>query len=266
MAKPAKKLYKKYQTKSPKLQLLKRKKVRRKLAAETHRLTKRFVCETDRRGHTRPDNRSPLELVVDASEGFVPLWAANSTLRWKFNESSMQVWANSEEIKTYIRTLFGIAVQAWGEAAPVRFTEKSDTWDFEIFLRSSNNCSLSGCTLASAFFPDGGRHGLYLYPVMFDQSPKEQVDTLIHEIGHVFGLRHFFAQISETAWASEIFGAHDKFTIMNYGELSELTDQDKADLTKLYHMAWSGELADVNGTPIRFMRPYHTAGLVEGCP
>ena len=41
---------------------------------------------------------------------------------------------------------------------------------------------------------------------MFAQNRKEQVDTFIHEIGHVFGLRHFFANISETAWPSEIFG------------------------------------------------------------
>ena len=52
---------------------------------------------------------------------------------------------------------------------------------------------------------------------MFTQSPEEQVETLIHEIGHVFGLRHFFAQLSETAWASEVFGTHDPLSIMNYG-------------------------------------------------
>ena len=46
---------------------------------------------------------------------------------------------------------------------------------------------------------------------------NEQVETLVHEIGHVFGLRHIFALISETEWPAEIFGKQVKFSIMNYG-------------------------------------------------
>jgi len=30
------------------------------------------VCETDNRGHATPENRSPIEIVVDATEGFIP--------------------------------------------------------------------------------------------------------------------------------------------------------------------------------------------------
>jgi hypothetical protein len=73
-------------------------------------------------------------------------------------------------------------------------------------MRTGDNCTPSGCVLASAFFPDSGRHQLVLYPKMFSQSKKEQIETLIHEIGHIFGLRHFFANVSETVWPSEIFG------------------------------------------------------------
>ena len=92
---------------------------------------------------------------------------------------------------------------------------------------------------------------------MFEQPEKEQVDTLAHELGHVFGLRHFFAQISESRWPSEIFGVHRPFTIMNYGANSELTDDDKVDLKKLYLSVWSGQLAEINGTPIQLVRPFH---------
>jgi hypothetical protein len=95
---------------------------------------------------------------------------------------------------------------------------------------------------------------------MFKQIRKEQVDTLIHETGHIFGLRHFFANVTETAWPSKVFGKHDKFTIMNYGHDSELTDYDKSDLKRLYKMAWSGELENINGTPIRLIKPFHTIG------
>jgi hypothetical protein len=47
---------------------------------------------------------------------------------------------------------------------------------------------------------------------------------------------------------------------MNYGTNSTLTDADKSDLRRLYELAWSGQLTQINGTPIRFMKPFHTSG------
>lgn len=161
-----------------------------------------------------------------------------------------------EAAKSAIRELFGEALLAWGDSTPVKFTEKNDAWDFEIVVREQDRCSANGCVLASAFFPDAGRHELVFYPTLFSQSRTEQIETIIHELGHVFGLRHFFANISETAWASEIFGEHNEFSIMNYGPKSVLTDADKRDLKRLYELVWSGELTEINGTPIRLMRPW----------
>jgi hypothetical protein len=84
----------------------------------------------------------------------------------------------------------------------------------------------------------------------------------VHEIGHIFGLRHFFANVGETAFPSQIFGTHNAFSIMNYGAKSELTEIDRSDLTLLYREAWSGRLTNVNGTPIRFVRPFSTLAAV----
>jgi hypothetical protein len=218
------------------------------------------VCATENRGHKTPEGRSPLEIVVDASEGFVPLWARNTTLRWRFNERSMRNFQNPAAAKAAIRQLFGEALLSWGDSAPVRFSEKSDLWDFEIVMRSTDDCDSNGCVLASAFFPDGGRHRLTIYPKMFSQTRAEQVETMVHEIGHVFGLRHFFALVSEGAWPAKVFGAHKPFSIMNYGSKSVLTKADKADLKRLYQLAWSGALPHVNGTPVRFMRAFSATG------
>jgi hypothetical protein len=225
-----------------------------------HVIRKGVRCDTETRGHGTPRGRSPLEIVVDASEGFIPLWAKGTTLRWRFRESSLQSFQNPEAAKAGIEKLLGEAILAWGDAAPVKFAKRDDSWDFEIVMRQGDDCNISGCVLASAFFPDAGRHKLLLYPKMFTQDKKEQVETLIHEIGHAFGLRHFFAQVSETAWPSRIFGKHNKFSIMNYGKDSKLSKADRADLSKLYQRAWAGQLTQINGTPIRFVKPFHTIG------
>lgn len=215
------------------------------------------VCITDSLGHSTPGNKNPLKLVVDASEGFIPLWQPGVSLRWKFNSASLALFEASEDLKNYIRQLMAAAIYAWDSAAPVKFVEHNGVCDFEIFVSPQDSCSFNGCTLASAFFPGGGQQRVYIYPQMFQQSEKEQVETMIHEFGHIFGLRHFFAQISESEWPSEIFGKHEHFTIMNYGDNSVLTEQDIKDLRLLYSQAWRGELTAINGTPIKLVAPYH---------
>jgi hypothetical protein len=223
----------------------------------------RVICDTDRRGYPTPQGRSPLDLVVDASEGFIPLWTAGTVLRWRFRERSMDYFQDPVAAKTEIRSLLAEALLAWGSAAPVTFKHDLDLWDFEIVMRPTDQCNAFGCVLASAFFPDGGRHALELYPKMFTQDRTEQVETFIHEVGHIFGLRHFFADVREGAWPSEIFGRHNKFSIMNYGEFSELTTADKEDLTRLYQSVWSGDLTHINGTPIQLVTSYSALAPVN---
>jgi hypothetical protein len=227
---------------------------------EVHVFGNGFRCDTETRGHATPQGRSPLEIVVDASEGFIPLWTKDTTLRWRFRESTMKYFKSPGTAKAEIRKLLGEALLAWGDAAPVQFAERTDVSDFEIVMKKNDDCDANGCVLASAFFPDSGRHQLTIYPKMFTQVRQEQVETLIHEIGHVFGLRHFFALISETSFPAQIFGTHKPFSIMNYGSQSVLTADDKSDLKRLYQLVWSGELTQINGTPIKLVKAFHTIG------
>lgn len=225
-------------------------------ASLTHVYGKRRRCITDTRGFVTPDNLSMTELRVDTHSGFVPLWAPGVTLRWRFDERSMMAFSDPGAAKAEIRSLFGEALVAWGNAAPVRFTEQRDAYDFEIVYTGSDDCDSSGCVLAASFFPDGGRHKFFLYPKMLEQVRKEQVETFEHEAGHIFGLRHWFANISETEWSSAVFGSNGKFTIMNYGANSRLTKADRRDLAKLYSLVWQGRLTEINGTPIRLFKPF----------
>jgi hypothetical protein len=194
--------------------------------SEYHYLGPGIICDTGSRGYAMPHGRSAREIFVNAPEGFIPLWEKDTILHWRFQERSFDHFLRPEAAEEEVKKLLGDALMEWGTAAPVKFTEDNDLWDFEIVMKQGDECNPSGCVLASAFFPDSGRHELVLYPRMFTQSRKEQVDTFIHELGHVFGLRHFFADISETEWPAEHFGKRRKFSIMNYGALSELTKTD----------------------------------------
>jgi hypothetical protein len=166
------------------------------------------------------------------------------------------VFSDVEGAKAALRGLLAKALLAWGDAAPIKLSEQEERWDFEIEIVREDNCDPTGCVLASAFFPDGGRHRLRLYPKLFSQTLDDAVRTLVHEIGHTFGLRHFFALVSETAVPALVYGEHKPFSIMNYGDESVLTEADKLDLKRLYELVWSGELREINGTPIKQVRPF----------
>lgn len=220
-----------------------------------------FVCDTERRGYATPHNKSPIELMIEATEGFIPLWDKDVTLRWRFQERSLARYRNPEAVKQVVRDLMRDALRAWGPAVPVRFSEQAEAWDFEISIREADRCRPNGCTLASAFFPDQGQHELVIYPLMFTLERGEQMETLAHELGHVFGLRHFFAQTREQEWAAVLFGEHNELSIMNYGDKSQLTETDKSDLIRLYQLVWSDALTNINGTPIRKMKPFSSNRL-----
>lgn len=232
----------------------------RMASATVHVYGNHTRCTTDKRGFPTRRNLSPLEIVVDAHDGFIPLWAPDVTLHWRFAQSSLNFFEDPAAAATAIEALLGRALLAWGEAVPIRFAKRDDAWDFEIVMQHAADCDTNGCVLAAAFFPDAGQHKFRLYPTMFEQSEQEQFETICHELGHVFGLRHFFAQIRETAWRSQIFGEHNPFSIMNYGSQSTLTAADRADLKRLYELARGGQLTKINGTPIRLVKPFHTLG------
>ncbi|KAG0365259.1 hypothetical protein BGX24_004225 [Mortierella sp. AD032] len=190
--------------------------------------------------------------------GLIPLWDKGVVLQYRFDERSLR---RSGRTKQEILKVFHKAISQWGDAVPVMFIENRALWDFEFVVREHKDCDQSGCVLASAFFPGGGQQKLTIYPTMFDdQSEDDQVETMAHELGHVFGLRHWFAKLEDEesggTWRSEAFGSEHPFTIMNYGKDCRLTKTDKKDLKLLYAMAWSRELTDINGTPIVLFKPF----------
>lgn len=218
------------------------------------------MCETEARGYKTSKNRNLEELVLDASDGFIPLWKQGVSLRWRFSPSLYNYFQNPDSAMDGIRELFSKALIEW-QWSPIKFKEKEDAWDFEIVVKN-DNCTPRGCVLASAFFPDGGRHKLVIYPKLFTQSRDEQVETFAHELGHIFGLRHFFAELSEKDYPSVKFGKHEPFTIMNYGNKSKMTDDDRNDLKELYKKVWNNELQEINGTRIVTFYPFSMQGGV----
>ncbi|KAG0090768.1 hypothetical protein BGZ93_011430 [Podila epicladia] len=226
--------------------------------SKNHYFGKRRLCVTGERASVDDAPKvDPLAHRV-GTNGFIPLWAPGTVLHYRFNERSLQ---QSGRNKRQILKLFNKALSQWGDAVPVMFAENRITWDFEFVVSQHDDCDRDGCVLASAFFPGGGQQRLVVYPRMLDDpNVDEQVETMAHELGHIFGLRHWFAKEedegSRSRWRAELFGTDNPFTIMNYDDECVLTDIDRKDLKQLYEMAWSGVLTKINTTRIVLFKPY----------
>jgi hypothetical protein len=142
------------------------------------------------------------------------------------------------------------------DMVPVRFSQRDDAWIFEIVVSPVDECSPERMRSGPRVLPGRLPARADDLPQDVTQPRKEQVDTLAHEIGHTLRLRHFFANVSEQAWPSEVFGTHAAFSITNYGAKSELTDEDRSDLQHLYQLARSGQLTHINGAPIRLVTAF----------
>jgi len=135
-------------------------------------------CSTDKRGYATPLGQSEEKLRVDSHLGFVPLWAHGSVLRWRFNERSFRIFQNPQAAKQAVRRLMSEGIGLWEDAVPVTFSEQRDLVDFEVVMMPRPDCDGSGCVLASAFFPDSGRHKLNLYFIAH-QARNRQNPTVL---------------------------------------------------------------------------------------
>ncbi len=205
-------------------------------------------------------------------EPIIPLWGllgeSKQLLTWEFYDDSLgdyflnlsnsrELFGNKNELKKYIRDLIIESMQLWGDSSPYILQESDGITDFRVKVKVFDNCNPKGCVLASAFFPSDEDKELVLYPILFKQTRNKQVETIVHELGHIKGLRHSFAQ-EEIGWPNALFGHDNPISIMNYGVNSQLTDIDKEDLRKLYQAVWSGRLKELNNMPIKLYYTLHT--------
>src|SRR3989338_2634203 len=193
-------------------------------------------------------------------QGFVPLWEQGHQLFWSFDSSFDRLFVNPEAAKNKFAELFDRALSLW-QFNHIQVVYSPAGSDFRIVQKPSDECTASGCVLASAFFPDGGRHELNLFPILWRHGDDDDiVNTLVHEIGHIWGLRHWFALSKEPNAASFPF-RHDPNnlqSIMNYGENSILTEKDKTDLREFYQYVWENRsLPGHSDKQVRLFRPFH---------
>lgn len=217
--------------------------------AHTHK--KRVCCITqsdivqDDKKTSKTSPSGHYMLVVDTGNNKIPLWAPNQTLTWKYSYDSSDDKSRIEEFEAALKR----AIAGWGSSAPVKLEgpkSVNDHTDFVVILYDEVNEIENGrFVLGQAFFPNTKTKRFHIWATP-EELKDELVVTIEHELGHVFGLRHYFGISEEVApgVVGEVayykHDPNDERSIMNYGEAgSSITSKDKSDLKSLYNLVWT---------------------------
>jgi hypothetical protein len=196
-------------------------------------------------------------LTYDFKDHVLWLWNKNVTLRWKLNLTNVNESATIKYFKQVFRADLSDAINAWGDASPVKFQEvvQNQGSHFEVVFYDNICSAPNKCYHALAFTPSfpADKLELRISNTFVKLSKKLRLRILSHEIGHIFGLRHSDAANTEPSSPAVVIGRDDSKSIMSLDADAKVTRKDRDNLKAVYRQAWSGNPDPIRGVRVRLV-------------
>lgn len=192
------------------------------------------------------------DLFLGLTPGFIHLWNNGSVINWiaRMDDYPNRDMAYDAAVSVYL------AARRWNEVLEGRVTFRYvSSFDDAAFMVQYGGDL--GRVLASAFFPASYRRPLNILNVYEFQFSREQkpfiVNTMLHELGHVLGLRHEHSHegIPGTTVGPEdrpggpesvVWGARNDRSVMSYtAGPPKIQDTDVADIRAAYDRLRDGD-------------------------
>ncbi len=194
-----------------------------------------YNCATQR-------NETLDELYLGLLVGQIHLWENGSTINWIARSDGYP--QDGQAIEAAARLCQ--AAEQWNEVMDGRVRFQYVT-NFDDACFKLEYGGFKGPVLAEAFMPF--QYGMvlntvYVYELLFDpQYRVHMLGTMLHELGHVLGLRHEHAHHVVHGWGPEdikdifesiLYGSNNSQSVMAYYMGQTIQDSDKEDIRNAY--------------------------------
>ncbi|KAK5995107.1 hypothetical protein PT974_03501 [Cladobotryum mycophilum] len=179
--------------------------------------------------------------LVVGWKGECPRWIPGSVITWAIGQD-WQDDADDEANRLHSVEQFKNAAERWNSAnIHVTFKQVDSPDDATFVVVRGGRHPRSA---AEAFFPNSNKdNAVVIYDVCFIPLYRDKMwQILLHELGHVLGLRHEFALIDEEGDDATQFGVKNAYSVMSYPrpvnqkKLPELRDTDIEHTRKYYEL------------------------------
>jgi hypothetical protein len=190
-----------------------------------------------------------LPSIVLGMDSIIPRWKIPTTLKWylmadKFpstEDAEIAAEALNQAANEWRNVDFGVTVFQ---------TQNKREANFNLVYR--RNPRDDPYVLAEAFFPHDRDNDVILYAYgMHPDNRYKLKNVFLHELGHIFGLRHEFA-IEEEGEGAVQFMTKNSLSVMDYNDQPMIQESDKQGLRAFYKLA---ETYDVGGSPVTDFLP-----------
>ncbi|KAI8169021.1 hypothetical protein K4K49_011952 [Colletotrichum sp. SAR 10_70] len=178
-------------------------------------------------------NDSPFDSIQVGFDSIIPRWKASTALKWFIKAEG---FPSADDAKLAAETM-NQAAQDWNDLSfGVSISQTTDEAAANFNLVYQENPPGHPEFLASAFFPHEANTDVVVYRTGMKSSSEYPLkSTLLHELGHVFGLRHEFADDDPKGQIQ--FMEHNKDSVMSYKGVVIIEETDKHGIREFYKLA-----------------------------
>ena len=208
-----------------------------------------YECDTQR-------TESLDELFVGIARGMLFLWENGSVINWIARSDGYPTFNHAMTAAVAVYR----AAQRWNEVMDGRVTFRYVTKFDDAAFQVSYGGDLGG-TLASAFFPNQYQRSLNDIRVYATQFADNQlpliVNTMLHELGHVLGLRHEHSHSGIPGWLppedtangaeSIVYGVRNPRSVMAYYRGQDIQPSDESAIREAYDKLSDGSVIEGQG-------------------
>lgn len=187
----------------------------------------------------------------------IPRWntspSQHTTLKWFLKADgfpSADVAMAAAEAINHAAEAMNQAAREWNNMAfgvIVSQTMDEAAANFNLIYKVNGPTEDMEGVYAEAFFPNQAHRDVIVYEFGMEESNRYKLkNVFLHELGHVFGLRHEFA-LEEEGDGAKQFMKPNKDSVMDYNDLPTIQETDKEGIRQFYKLA---DRTKIDGSPV----------------